>query len=101
MAQILPTGLVKRHKSTAGAVLPPGSHEGLLLACLTLSPAKHLPTASFGHRLGQAFSLFSPWQLIDHLLPACCVGVSVHHALFTDARKGVKNPRWYSEKVPA
>lgn len=90
MAQILPMGLIKQHKCRVGAVLPPGSHEGLSLAGLTLSPAKHLPTASFEHRLAQAFSLFSPWQLIDRLLPACCVGVSVHYAFLWTFRKVLK-----------
>ena len=71
MAQILPMGMIKRHKRGVGAVLPRGSHEGLSLARLTLDTAKYLPTASFAHHLCQAFLLSLPWHLIDHLLPAC------------------------------
>lgn len=57
MVQILQMEMIRQHKRRVRALRPPGSQEGLLLARLTVSPAKRLPTASFEHHLRQAVSL--------------------------------------------
>lgn len=86
MVQIAPMAMITQHKCRVGAVLP-GSHEGLSLACLTLSSAQPLPAASIERHPCQVFSLsLLGNQLITSCLPArgACALV-----LFTGAPKTV------------
>lgn len=74
MVQILP--MIKQHKCGVGAVLTrlPGGP----LACPSDSELSQAPPGGLIGTLPlPSFFAFSPWRLIDHLLPACPGGICV------------------------